>query len=574
MKATDRLPFDTPWNGAAEMDLLRDYCQSSFWFFFQFGFGAALNPKGERWIEEDVHKPIADWFQSHVDEWFAARKSGHGIQKHLAILIHREVGKTTLITQAGCLWLHLRDPEISTYIGSEKLELAQKIMESMKAVLDGSDPFAMWTTLFGNWMTTARKWTGKEIVHGARRNTSRKDPSFGTFGVETSITGSHPDVYIYDDPISYERLQSDTNWLATVNNQVTSLIPVIQSDGLIVWVGTRYDAGDHFGKAFEREGVKTLAGMETDQIRESEDGQWHVYFLAGRDQEGKPTTPKVWSEERLKRYERTDTLRYCAQILNDPTLSEHNPITRDECRQMIIPVDQCPWPALRYAILTDLALWDGKSKIAKDETVIEVWGYPRNGSGDAYFIEGYSSDRWRDREFCSRVVALVQRYRRQRRTIFAITGEVAMAGLKGLMESSLRNAFADVNEPMPRYIEFQRGGRLKKADRMAAAAAFWADGHVRLVQDAPGLDKLIDQMTLIGQYMLGSKKRSDWADAASDVFQPELYQTMRRNGPPEKAPWQRDGLPPGAQVFYPDGLERSFDDEHSWSEGREPLKSM
>lgn len=562
-----RLPHDFKWDSQAELDLLRHLCLTNFWFFFLYGFGASLNPKGQRWIEEKVHRPIADWFQKHADEWLEGRRKGHGEQKHLAIVIHREVGKTTLITQAGQLWLHLRDPEMSTYTGSEKLELAQKIMESMKAVIDGSDPYALWPLLFGNWSGAARKWTGKEIVHSARKNTSRRDPSFGTFGVETSITGTHPDGIFYDDPISYERLKSDTNWLDVVNTQITSLVPVLQSDGIFVTVGTRYDDGDHIGTSLNLEGVASVSGMTTDQFEIDDAGKWHLYFLAGRDDQGNPTTPKVWSNKRLNEYERRDPLLYAAQILNDPTLSAHNPLTRDEIRAMIVKSDQVPWFSMRFAIVCDLALWDGKSKIRKDETVFEVWGYPRNGSGDVYFIEGYGSDRWMSNEFTSRIVATVQRYRKQKRTIFAITAEEAMAGMKGILHSNLRNAFSDVNEPMPHFIEFKRGGAQRKADRMAGAAMFWRDGHVRLVEGAPGLDKLIDQMASIGQYMIGSKKRSDWADCASDVFKPELYQPMRRMGD-NKAPWEKNST-----LIATEGLDSSmWDDELSYSEGREPLR--
>src|SRR6185295_3886478 len=216
------------WDPIEEMALLRHFCRQDFWSFFLYAFGAGLNPKGKDWIDPDVHEPMARWFQHHVDEWMMWRKQGIKRQKHLAILVHREIGKTTMITRAGQLWLHLRDPDIATATGAEKEGLAQKMLEGMKAVLDGSDDSALWAKLYGDWSTGARKWTGREIVHTGRKNTSRQDPSMIIFGVETSITGSHPDALFYDDPISYERLTTDTNWLQAVNSQITSLIPVVQ----------------------------------------------------------------------------------------------------------------------------------------------------------------------------------------------------------------------------------------------------------------------------------------------------------------------------------------------------------
>ena len=175
------------WDGQAELDLLRDACPKDFWTFFLYAFGAGANPKGKRWIDHTVHEPLARWFEGHVLEWHNARKKGVGKQKHLAVVVHREIGKTTMITEAGQLWLHLLDPELSSYTGSERLELSMKMLGAIKGVMDGSDPYALFSRLYGNWSTEARSWTGKDVIHAAKKNTSRTDPSFGTFAVETSI---------------------------------------------------------------------------------------------------------------------------------------------------------------------------------------------------------------------------------------------------------------------------------------------------------------------------------------------------------------------------------------------------
>ena len=284
------------WDPTAEAEALKSLCVKNFWFYFQYGFGARANPKGQKWIDDAVHKPLADWFQMHVEEWTNWRRRGEVRQKLLAIVVHREVGKTTLISQAGQSWLHLVDPEISTFTVSEKLETANRIVAPIKAVMDGSDKFSLWAPLFGDWSLNSRTWKLNEVVHSARRNTARKDPSLGTAGVETSITGAHPDVIFRDDPISYERLESDSDWLQRVNDQTTSLIPVLQGDGMFVDIGTRYASGDHLGKAFSHpneggDGVASLAGTPTDSIEIHEGGLWHVYFMAAKDMNDKITTP-------------------------------------------------------------------------------------------------------------------------------------------------------------------------------------------------------------------------------------------------------------------------------------------
>ena len=559
------------WFPDLELDLLRDICCKSFWTFFLWGFGAGANPKGEKWIDPFIHKPLADWFQFHVEQWeqdreLARLRRAPPKQTHLAIIVHREVGKTTMITQAGQAWLHLRDPEISTFTGSEKLEMASDIIGPIKAVMDGSDPYSLWTQLYGNWATSARTWKTSKVVHAMRRNTARRDASLGVFGVETSIVGSHPDGIFRDDPISYDRLKTDIHWLQAVNDQTTSLIPVIQADGLWCDVGTRYGSSDHFGVALDSpleggDGIATLSGMETDSMQVHENGLWHVYFMAGRDMQGKPTTPKVWPEKRLKDYQRRDALRYAAQVMNDPNVSEFNPITRDQLRQCVIPQKEVPWAALNYALLCDLALWDGKQRISKDESVWQVWGYPRNGSGDVYFIEGDSSMYWRSEEFANKLVAVVQRYRRQGRRVTAITNDKPTAGLADLWSTTLANHFADVNEPKPRHLEIVRGGvHGVKEQRISASVDFWVDGHVKLVEGAPGLERLIEQMSRVGEMQIAAaggrrSRRNDWADTQADAFHRELYQPMHRI--PQQAPWDRGARPIGIE-----GLDtRDFDDE-------------
>lgn len=908
-----------PWDGLAEIELMRDLCRRDFWTFFLYAFGYGINPLGNRWIEPEIHEPLARWFQKHVEEWESWRKAGSRKQKKLAVIMHRKGGKTTLITRAGQLWLHLRDPEISTYTGSENTANAGKMLAAIKAVVDGSDHYALWTKLYGNWAGTARTWAGREVVHAARKNTARQDPSLGVFGVETSITGAHPDAIFYDDPVSYERLKSDTDWLATVNSQVSSLIPVLQSDGLLVWPGcievgrpilmsegswkpietvvagetvytidengrtgirrveasidqgtaetvlvttksgtlrctpwhpflvarngdlswvradalkhkdlvvtvkeapsktelpwvtkdlawlcgvimgdgwigknadyacialskdealseriisvledwipdsqfhrtafgyvrcnsraaaqsfrylglvggaktkrvptwvfcdtnenriaflrgfceadghknkrgddswsveisnsdlirdlrllaricgvrvgmerpererwikapssrerilsktsasnfnfatsgcqerpdtdggnrpyrqearaarkigdnfrldrvvsvepagrcqvwdltvegsrsficdgyvvhnTRYDDEDHFGVAFRDDGVASLEGMETDSLRPEEGGEWHVYFMAARDRQGKPTHPKVWSEGGLKSYQHTNAMRYASQVMNDPAISAHNPLTKEQIEQCWIDPKEVPWSALRFAICCDTAFSDGKKIAGKDETVFIVHGYPRNGSGDVYVIEGHGSHVWRAEDFATRLVACCQRYRGQGRKIFRITDETTRAGKKGVWNMALRNRFADAGEPFPGggLLEFERGDT-KKYARLSTASSFWVDGHVRVLKGAPGAERLMEQMAKIGQYAVNPRTKIDWADAHSDAFQPELYQPMRRVDQ-QRSPWEK-----GATLIGMDGLNpRDFEDDdlRRWRNEvpREPL---
>ncbi|HLC22105.1 MAG TPA: hypothetical protein VJM10_08395, partial [Candidatus Methylomirabilis sp.] len=343
-------------------------------------------------------------------------------------------------------------------------------------------------------------------------------------------------------------------------------------DALIVWVGTRYDAKDHFGTAFDEEGVASVEGMpEESQLPVSEDGKWHVYFLAGRDKEGKATTPRIWPDKEMESYKKREPLRYAAQVLNDPTESETNPITWKQIRDCVIPQKEVPWSALRYAILCDTAFARAKYRPGKDYSVFIVHGYPRNGSGDVYVVEVHGNPYWRAEDFGKQLVTKVQAYRRQGKTIFAIGDEEESGGKSGAWKISLGNMFADVGQPMPQFYQWNRYSGPKKVARFEAAATFWVDGHVRLVEGAPGIDSLMKQMSQIGQYRINPRLHDDFIDAHADAFQPELYQPMRRV-PQQRPPWER-----GATAIEVEGLDRRAfqDDEYSqWAaeNPRAPLK--
>jgi hypothetical protein len=303
--------------------------------------------------------------------------------------------------------------------------------------------------------------------------------------------------------------------------------------------------------------------METDSITTTEDGMWHVYFMAGRKREtsqehpkGIPSTPKVWPSRRMENYERTNPIEYAAQVMNDPTSSGHNPLTTEQTKQRLVKPETVPWSSLRYAVCCDTAFADGSRMLGKDETVMIVHGYPRNGSGDVYVIEGYGSATWRAEDFANQLIALVQRYRRMGRHIFRITDEMTGAGKKDAWNMALISRFNDAGIPMPggKLLEFKRGGT-KKEDRLVTAASFWVDNHVWVVEGAPGNDRLLKQMAQIGQYMIDNKIKIDWADAHADAFQPGLYQPMLRHD-------GRARMLPGAQMLDTEGLDsRMFQDD-------------
>lgn len=511
------------WNAQAHRELLRRQCRDSFWTFLLYGYGAYYNPKGKRWLDPSIHKPLCDWFEGHIKAWLEERKNGKGTPLYLMVLVPRDVGKTTAITQAGLAWMHLLDPDISTYIGSERTDFAVDILSPIKNVLSGDDPHSRFAWLYGNWCAPNREWKQNQVVHAARSNLSRKEPSFGIWGVESGITGKHPDVLCLDDPISYEKMAAASTWIQTVNNHVDSLVPVLPSDGCLIFVGTRYHDGDHFGVALQKEGCKTISGMPMPAVQPREDGIWHAYFLSGRDGDGRPAIPTVWSEDRLKHFQRKNPLRYAAQILNDPMNSEYNPVTIDQIEKSYVLKKDYP-KNLRITLHMDCAFKDQAKQAHGDYSVITAMGHTQDGSGNVYHLGSWGSNRWRGEDFGEELIRRVQHFRLTGYRIAMMTDEQTPGGHEGAWELLLRNWFHDAGIVMPTFISLPRGGK-KKVQRHVEAANFIVDGHVFFCRENEGTEELVNQLLRIGGSI-----NDDYVDTFSDAFNDRCYQAMHRLG--------------------------------------------
>lgn len=519
-------PIDDPigWSVDAEVALWSDICRRSFWWFLQVAWGAHWYMRAnahDRWLTERLHKPICDWLQAHVEDWERRRLSGDKRRTKLALVIPRSYGKTVIATKALPLWVQLRNPDLSTYIGSETVEKAIDFLRPVKSVMDGSDPFARFTRLYGNWFSPERLWTNRTVVHGVRRAVGRSEPSFDTWGVEQGITGAHPDWGIFDDPISEEKLKESGAWIDAVNNAMAALRPAFRTDSFFMLVCTRYRDNDAIGTALSTEGVRSWAGMQVPEQRfePRETGEWDVYFLQALDTAGVSTFPEMWPTEELRRYEASKPIHFAAQMMNDPASGEHMALTMEQVDQLWI--DQKDLPSyMQYTVHMDTA-FKIPSRVGRgDENVIQVWGHDPRGNGDVYYIEGIGSNTWRIEEFTDELIRLCQRYKRFGKRIRVMTDEKEMGGKAGTWENWLRSSFAGAGLIMPPFKVMVRS-RTKKEIRIREAAGFWVDGHVRIVRGAPGAHKLVSQMV-----RLGIAAHDDWADAAADVFAPEVYRPM------------------------------------------------
>ena len=527
------------WDLDAERELIAHGCmygpyqdggKGALCNFVKYAFGVALNEDLGGWWDERVHADMVDWLELQARTWIKKRKK-RGQGRHKAILcIPRTGGKSVCATEALSCWIGLHLINAAITISSENDSKAEKFLRAIKAVLSGSDRYSLFTWLYGNWQSAnprERAWTTSAIVHQARKNLSRTEPSIDTCSVNTGSTGNHPDMVVFDDPISEEKLTEEEGWLLKVDKHAKAMIPVVLPNGFVLIVATRYRDADMIGRAAMEEGLASISGMmPTDtrlRVDPDDPGPWHLYYLEARREDGTPTFPNTWSDAELKAYEKRAPLEYLSQMMNRPDVGPHMPLSQAEIKEMIVETQPKPDECV-LTIHLDTAFLDSKKKNAGDESVIVTWAHFRDGSGNVAFMGGRGSKNYTNVDFEQHVINEVKERRKQGYYVRALTDEMESSGKQGTWRTKLRSAFNAAGVQPPPIIMLQRyGAGQRKINRLRAAAAYWKSGNVSLVGGSRGLTKLIDQMARIGMVA-----HDDWADASADVFHDQVYNATRR----------------------------------------------
>jgi hypothetical protein len=477
------------------------------------------------WITNRVHRRLADWYQNLLLEWRECLASGdpRRLRRFLVlIIVPRGFGKSNWITKPASLWLMLVDPNLATAIGSETHPKAKDFLHANKEILSGNDRSAMFTWLYGNWYDPDLTWNRETIVVAARTSTGVSDPSIGTFGVETGLTSKHPPVCAFDDPLTEEKLKEGGTWLVAANKSLKSILYALGPTCFLAQILTRYRDDDTAGTSLEDDGVRSWTGHPP--LEEYKEGLWDVFHLQARDihdttnyPEGEPTLPEAgWTHEALLEAERADPVGFAAQMMNDASSGEHMEMTKEQVDKLIIPRKDIP--SIEYATIhLDTAFKEPTRRGRGDFNVIVVWLHAIDNSGIVYLDRVVRSQNWRAEDMDANLIRVMHDLKRRGIRIRAITDEKEIGGKRGVYERHLHQVLGASGLRIPQLLLLNRGGT-KKAIRLREAANYWLDNCVRIPEDAEGKEALIREMLKIG-----FSKYDDAADAASDVFHPEIY---------------------------------------------------
>lgn len=254
------------------------------------------------------------------------------------IMLPREGGKSTLITQAWAIQLILQDPNISLLICNEKLEVACAFLAGIKAQFTQN---TLLRELFPDICPDPKQtvWATDKIV--VQRNTTRKDPTIFCIGTGGSVTGMRPDHIIGDDILSLEAAENARSGQADItgriNRWIAALPNLLNSNAdpfpTITFIGTHYYPGDSyehietaFGYGEPRRVWHVSLKLEdgaTQTIAVSRVGDVAVFKRSGIE-DGKswwPENPR-FTMPAMAKARMADPVLFSCNILNDPIASD------------------------------------------------------------------------------------------------------------------------------------------------------------------------------------------------------------------------------------------------------------
>lgn len=554
-------PVKKTWPLEAEREFWRSACTpgtspDSLWWFVRIAWGAEwyFRKTGKsRWLSPRVHKPFLRWLSGHIMEWKAWVKAGRVERKLLLVILPRDVGKTVLGTKCATVWAQLDDPDMTAYIGSETHPKARGFLTAIKGVLEGDDDHAWFSWLYGNWRHKTRAWNDSFLKHAYRRAMSISEPSIGTFGLDMGITGEHPMWENLDDPTSQETLTEQTLEKGRDTYDSTKDYALSKS-GFFLGNMTRYALNDVPGYIMNSEGIATWSGIPNPEPRSVPpigEGKVHVYFLQGRDTsnkteqypKGTPVFPEVYSDEDLTERELRDPVNYANQIQNTPSIGEHMPLEYAQIERMFISRDDLEHIPIDYATLHLDTAFKVEDRIAKgDYNVCLGVLHSMRGDGRVFIDKIIRNKTDRSEQFIPRICGYLMSLRGRGIRVKVITDEMEGGGKAGtfkqLLQVSLSMAGFHVGPDS--ILLFNRTAR--KPERLRKAAAYWAEGYVRIVKGIEFADRLMVEMV-----NLEKADHDDIADAASDIWQPGVWSRPHRPSPNVgEAPLQ-----PGDEVLRP-----------------------
>lgn len=166
--------------------------------------------------------------------------------KRKLIVLPRGSFKSSIGVVGYSIWLLMSDPNLRILIDSEVYSNSKNFLREIKAHLANEEL----VQLFGSFATD-HTWNESEITI-AQRTKNLKEASITCGGIGTVKVGQHYDVIICDDMNSNNNSQTEEGRQKVIDHYRLST-SILEPNGILVIIGTRYSASDLIGWVINNE---------------------------------------------------------------------------------------------------------------------------------------------------------------------------------------------------------------------------------------------------------------------------------------------------------------------------------
>jgi hypothetical protein len=483
---------------------------------------------------------------NYFTSWLRHRGEQASFRKVL-IVQPRGTCKSATCTIPLPIWAHLHDSEMAAaIISATQDDMAKgKFGKATRNTFEGADPHSRLTDLYGIFQPkgAGKEWRTDKMTTVKRKNVGRGDPTYLASSVEKGLTSGHFDMVIIDDPITQEKMQGDKEWLNKVWQTYVRLPYVLNRNGLLIVIMTRYHDADLCGRVIREEVepavLKKFDGKlppdfnyEQGWIKYAGLAGWEVRYDSVYEdydvetKRGRVVYPVCWSHEKIAQSRLTPEGErdFWFDLMNTPAKREDQPVTEEHVRKCWMEsLDEMPPQALHAVDMhCDFSFKNEEAfkKQTGDYGVIQVVA---KYNGHVYRIDGFRG-KLRQHEFGNEIVRLVRKVHHELKTkVRYISYDAPTTHGAGDHSTNewiygLFRLNPDLPQAAPKALKRSLGSGHKKVGRVLDTAWAWQQGYVHLLRGSRDVDALVYQIL-----NLGSTPHDDDIDAFSDAFHKSMY---------------------------------------------------
>jgi predicted phage terminase large subunit-like protein len=249
------------------------------------------------------------------------------------ILVPRGHLKSTLITVGYPIFRLVENPNIRTLILNATWQMAVDFLSAIKDHLQKNKTLH---EVFGDFSKNPLEWSQDRITIN-RPDTGVRGPTIWATGVESNLTGSHPDLIIMDDLVN-RQIADSKDQMDKVILRYKDALDLLEPGGQLVVIGTRWIDGDFYEWIMNPE--NGVIGNYDVFIRSAFDASAPLSQVFGDDGDmfiSNQLWPEKFSVKELReRYTEKGSYEFSAQYMNNPVPEDEQTFKKDWFRKIDI----------------------------------------------------------------------------------------------------------------------------------------------------------------------------------------------------------------------------------------------